>query len=92
HASNKNYARLGAQISVFGGKAQLLCFQRNPSTGSYTGYHVYTPYVCVTIAGGPRYVIDGRGCVANVYWFNKTKQRLIASNQPFSLYLEADSA
>ena len=91
-ASNKNYARLGAQISVFGGKAQLLCFQRNPSTGAYSGYHVYTPYVCVTIAGGPHYVIDGRGCVADVYKFNKTTQKIMAYRQPFSLYLEADSA
>jgi hypothetical protein len=92
HASNKKYARLGAQISVFGGKAQLLCFQRNSSSGAYTGYHVYTPYTCVTIAGGPHYVIDGTGCVADVYRLNKTQQRLIARNQPFSLYLEADSA
>ncbi len=89
-ASNKNYARLGAQISVIGGKAQLLCFQRNPSTGSYTGYHVYTQYSCVAIVGGPHYVIDGRGCIAYVYKWNKNTQRLIASNQPFSVYLEAD--
>jgi hypothetical protein len=91
HASNKNYARLGAQISVFGGKAQLLCFQRSPSTGFYSGYHVYTPYTCVTIAGGPHYVINGTGCGADVYKLNKTTQRQIAYHQPFSIYLEADS-
>ena len=91
HASNKNYARLGAQISVFGGKTQLLCFQRNPSTGAYTGYEVYTPYNCVTIAGGPHYIINGTGCVADVRQLNKTQLRTIASKQPFSLYLEADT-
>jgi hypothetical protein len=90
-ASNKNYARLGAQISVLGGKAQLLCFQRNPSTGAYTGYHVYTPYTCVAIIGGPRYVVNGTGCVADVYFLNKNQQRQIAYHQPFSLYVEASS-
>lgn len=90
HASNKNYSRLGAQISVIGGKAQLLCFQRS-SAGFYSGYHVYTPYTCVTIAGGPHYVINGTGCVADVYKLNKTTQKQIAYGQPFSLYLEADS-
>ena len=90
-ASNKNYTRLGAQISVLGGKAQLLCFQRHPSTGSYTGYHVYTPYRCVTITGGPHYVVNGTGCVADVYAWNKNTQRQIAYHQPFSLYVEADS-
>ena len=90
-ASNKNYTRLGAQISVLGGKAQLLCYQRHPSTGSYTGYHVYTPYSCVAIIGGPHYVVNGTGCVADVYYVNKNQQRQIAYHQPFSLYLEADS-
>ena len=91
HASNKNYARLGAQISVFGGKAQLLCFQRNASSGAYTGYQVYTPTNCMTITGGPHYVVDGRACVAEIYQLNKTQLRRIAYNQPFSLYVEADS-
>jgi hypothetical protein len=90
-ASNKNYARLGAQISVLGRKAQLLCFQRDPSTGAYTGYHVYTPYTCVAITGGPRYVVNGTGCVADVYYLNKNRQSQIAYGRPFSLYVEANS-
>jgi hypothetical protein len=91
-ASSKNYARLGAQLSILGGKAQLLCYQRNASTGAYTGYQIYTGTTCVTITGGPHYVIDGRGCEADVYQLNKNKLREIGSDQPFSIYLEADSA
>jgi hypothetical protein len=91
HASNKNNPRLGAEISVIGGKAQLLCFERS-STGVFSGYEVYTPNVCVTITGGPHYVIDGSTCRGDVYQFSKNKLTEIASGQAFPVHVEADSA
>jgi hypothetical protein len=105
-ASNRNHPRLGAQISVSGGKAQLLCFDQ---TGTQ-GYMVYTPYVCVTLTavGAPvppdpslttHYVIDGRGCEAYVYTLSKnqlTPIRVGGKNSAikefdFPIYLEADA-
>ena len=96
--------RWGARIGVQGGKAQLLCYD---ATGT-KGYMVYTTTSCVTItATGPstdplltHYVIDGRGCKANVYTLNKNKLTPITTGSgkhtyykvfDFPIYLEADA-
>lgn len=97
--------RWGARIGVQGGKAQLLCFDQ---TGTQ-GYMVYTTTSCVTItATGPgthpltttHYVIDGRGCQANVYTLSRNKLTPIKSGSgkhsyykvfDFPIYFEADA-
>jgi hypothetical protein len=97
--------RWGARVGVSGGKAQLLCYD---STGT-KGYMVYTTTSCVTItATGPgthpltttHYVIDGRGCKANVYTLNKNKLTPITTGSgkhtyykvfDFPIYFEADA-
>jgi hypothetical protein len=97
--------RWGARIGVQGGKAQLLCYD---STGT-KGYMVYTTTSCVTItAAGPgthpltatHYVIDGRGCKANVYTLSRNKLTPITTGSgkhtyykvfDFPIYFEADA-
>ncbi|MFN2543846.1 MAG: hypothetical protein ABR600_04635 [Actinomycetota bacterium] len=100
-ASNKNNPRLGAEVSITGGKAQLLCYD---STGTQ-GYMVYTPNVCVAITDvGPstvpgttrHYVADGRGCKAEVYKLNKNRLTEVPSSGPgglydFPIYFEGDA-
>lgn len=103
--ANPNGPRWGARLGVSGGKAQLLCFD---ATGTQ-GYMVYTTTSCVTITStGPstsdpllsHFVIDGRGCQANVYVKNKNKLTPISYGSgkhtyykvfDFPIYLEADA-
>ena len=102
-ASNRHHPRLGAQVHIAGGKAQLLCFD---STGT-RGYMVYTTTACVKIVGvepatppfATHYVVDGRGCQANVYVLNKNQLTPItyggktgyAKVFDFPIYFEADA-
>jgi hypothetical protein len=101
---NPNGPRWGAKVGISGGKAQLLCFDQ---TGN-KGYMVYTTTSCVTVTStGPsttdplltHYVIDGRGCQANVYVKDRNKLTPISYGSgkhtyykvfDFPIYFEAD--
>jgi hypothetical protein len=101
---NPGSPRWGARVGVSGGKAQLLCYD---STGT-KGYMVYTTASCVTITATEppvppfttHYVVDGRGCKANVYTLNKNKLTPITTGSgkhtyykvfDFPIYFEADA-